>query len=68
MKIDKPFVTDNGNYIYDCHFPGGIPDADRFQNSVCGHAGVIETGLFLQLARIALIADDSGKVETLRRK
>ena len=64
---DTPFVTDNANYIYDCRFPGGIPDPRAFQAAVGERAGVMETGLFLHIARVALIADDSGHVETLRR-
>jgi ribose 5-phosphate isomerase A len=67
MTGDKPYVTDNTNFIYDCRFPGGIPDPMRFQTSLCDRAGVMATGLFLQIARIALIADDDGNVETLRR-
>ena len=67
MRGNAPFLTDNANFIYDCHFAGGIPDAGVLQNSLCNHAGVIETGLFLGMARIALIADDAGNVETLRR-
>ena len=67
MKDDAPLVTDNANFIYDCHFPLGISDAAALQNSLRSHAGVIESGLFLHVAQIALIADDSGHVETLRR-
>jgi ribose 5-phosphate isomerase A len=67
MKGDSPFLTDNANFIYDCRFAGGIPDPDALQSALCDHAGIIETGLFLHLAQIALIAEDSGKVETLRR-
>jgi ribose 5-phosphate isomerase A len=67
MNGGKPYLTDNGNFIYDCHFAGGIPDPSVIQSKLCHHAGVIETGLFLNMAQIALIADDAGNVETLRR-
>ena len=63
----QPFVTDNGNVIYDCRFPGGIADPWQLQSSLCSRAGVVETGLFLDMAKVALIADESGKVDTLRR-
>jgi len=67
MNGDKPFVTDNANFIYDCRFLGGIRNPADLQAALCNHAGIIETGLFLQLAQVALIADDAGNVETLRR-
>ena len=67
MTGDAPFVTDNANYIYDCRFVGGIRDPLALQSALCNHAGIVGTGLFLQIAQVALIADDSGQVETLRR-
>jgi ribose 5-phosphate isomerase A len=67
MKGDAPFVTDNLNYIYDCRFADGIADPKALQTTLCTRAGVIETGLFLGIAQIALIADDAGRVQTLRR-
>jgi ribose 5-phosphate isomerase A len=67
MRGGEPFLTDNANYIYDCRFPAGIPDPRAFQSAVGDRAGVIETGLFLHIAQVALIADDAGHVETLRR-
>jgi ribose 5-phosphate isomerase A len=67
MRGEKPYLTDNQNVIYDCRFPGGIPDPGGFHDAICGRAGVVANGLFLNIAQIALIADDSGNVETLRR-
>jgi ribose 5-phosphate isomerase A len=61
----KPFVTDNGNYIYDCRF-NGISDPSAVQERLKSRAGIVETGLFLDLATVALIADGKG-VETLKR-
>ena len=52
------FVTDNGNYIYDCRFSAGIADAAGLENKLRGRAGVVETGLFLGIASVALVADD----------
>jgi ribose 5-phosphate isomerase A len=66
-RDDRPFLTDNANFIYDCRFAGGIPDPRALQDALCNHAGIIETGLFLGLAQIALIADDAGNVEMLQR-
>lgn len=67
MKPDgSPFVTDNGNFIYDCRFPGGIGDLTGVARALAERAGVAETGLFLGIARVALIADER-TVQTLRR-
>jgi len=67
MKGSDPYVTDNANFIYDCHFDGGIPDPRALHDALCEPAGIIDSGLFLGMAKIALIAADDGTVETLRR-
>jgi ribose 5-phosphate isomerase A len=54
------FVTDNGNYIYDCRFATAIADPAKLQDQLCDRAGIVETGLFLGIAKRALIADESG--------
>ena len=60
------FVTDNGNYIYDCRFPAkGIPDPQALAEKLAYRAGVVESGLFLGMATRAIIADESGAAATL---
>jgi ribose 5-phosphate isomerase A len=61
----KPFITDNGNFIYDCRFPG-IDDAKKLEAKLREHAGIVECGLFLGIATVALIAGESG-LETIKR-
>ena len=61
------FVTDNGNYIYDCRFPRGIDDAVALEKALKGRAGIVETGLFLGIASVALIADDQGVQQRIRK-
>ena len=61
-----PYVTDNGNYIYDCKF-AGIDDPQKLSDTLRDRAGVVETGLFVNIATLALIADDNG-VQERRRK
>ena len=61
-----PFVTDNGNYIYDCRFAGGIEDPAQVEKRLRSRAGIVETGLFLAMASAALIADDQ-RVEERKR-
>ena len=62
VSAGKPYVTDNGNHIYDCRFPDGIDDPAALFATLHQRAGVVETGLFLGIATVALIADDT-KVE-----
>ena len=52
-----PFVTDCGNYILDCHF-GRIADPDTLDEALKMIPGVVEHGLFLGIADIAVIANN----------
>ena len=61
----NPFVTDNGNYIYDCRFPR-IDDPAGLELKLLRRAGVVDTGLFLGIASVALVADEN-EVQTLTR-
>ena len=62
----EPMVTDNGNYVLDCHFYDGIRDAAEFERAISGRAGVVETGLFLGMATEVLVSGPTG-VRTLSR-
>jgi len=60
MGLDgQPFVTDGGNYIFDCAF-GRIEDADALDEALKLIPGVVEHGLFLGLADAAVIAGPDG--------
>jgi ribose 5-phosphate isomerase A len=59
------YVTDNGNYICDCRF-AAIDDAAALDVKLHSRAGVVETGLFVGIASVAMIADENG-VEERRR-
>ena len=63
---DKPFITDNGNYIADCGF-AAIPDPTELDRSLRSLFGVVATGLFCGLASMGVIGTDSG-VEILHRE
>jgi len=52
----KPFITDNGNYIYDCRF-ARIADPRKLSDALANRAGIVESGLFLGMADTAIIAD-----------
>jgi ribose 5-phosphate isomerase A len=54
------YVTDEGNWILDCTFPGGVADLDRLAASLSRRAGVVEHGLFLGLTTDLLVASATG--------
>ena len=54
----NPLVTDNGNYIVDVHFEGGIDDAPELQRQLKSRAGIVETGLFIAMTRAAIIGHE----------
>lgn len=60
-----PFETDNGNCILDCRFPDGIPDPAALDQALSARAGILESGLFLGLAREAIVGASDG-VQILR--
>jgi ribose 5-phosphate isomerase A len=62
---DAPFVTDQGNLILDCAF-GNIPEPEVLAFSLKRVPGVVEHGLFLGLADLAIVAGKGG-VKALRR-
>ncbi|MES1180089.1 MAG: ribose 5-phosphate isomerase A, partial [Hyphomicrobium sp.] len=59
----KPFLTDNGNHILDCAF-GSIDDPEALEDALKLVPGVVESGLFLGIADVGIIAGPKG-VEVL---
>jgi ribose 5-phosphate isomerase A len=55
----KPFVTDSGNYILDCAF-GSIADPEDLDEALKLIPGVVENGMFLGIADLAIIAGPDG--------
>ncbi len=55
-----PYRTDNGNLILDCRFDGGIGDPAGLESRLAHRAGVVESGLFLDLAGEAVVAGTEG--------
>ena len=60
-----PFVTDNGNVIYDCHL-GAIQNAAKLGAAIHAVPGVVEHGLFIGMATTLLVAGP-GEVEVISR-
>lgn len=56
---DGVFVTDGGHYILDASF-GLIPDADALSGALHAIPGVVEHGLFIDIADVAVIAGTEG--------
>jgi ribose 5-phosphate isomerase A len=61
----KPFLTDEGNHILDCHF-GEIQDADGLARRLSDMPGVVEHGLFIGMASVVLVARGSEVAELKR--
>lgn len=59
MAGDEPFRTDSGNLILDCRF-GLISDPRSLDSALSRTVGVVESGLFIGMASLAIIATDSG--------
>ena len=60
----SPYLTDNGNQILDCSF-GRIEDPPALARELNGMPGVVEHGLFIGLAKVALVGRGD-RVEELR--
>lgn len=61
-----PVVTDNGNFILDCDF-GSLRNPHDLESKLGSIPGVVETGLFLDLADLAYVGLKSGGVMVLKR-
>ncbi|GFZ02866.1 ribose 5-phosphate isomerase, type A protein [Actinidia rufa] len=57
---DKPYVTDNMNYIVDLYFEKPIRDSEAAGREISALEGVVEHGLFLNMATAVLIAGKDG--------
>jgi ribose 5-phosphate isomerase A len=62
---EAAYRTDNGNAILDCRMPGGLEDPAVTDVTVALLPGVCETGLFVDLAHLALLGADDGSVQRL---
>lgn len=50
------FLSDSGNYILDCAF-GQIPDPEMLEETLAMIPGVVESGLFIGIADLAVVGD-----------
>ena len=62
LRIDqqgRPFTTDQGNYILDCGF-GPMNHPEKIASRLDGRAGIVEHGLFLNMADTVISAGPDG--------
>jgi ribose 5-phosphate isomerase A len=57
-------VTDEGHYILDCELPA-TGDLAALGAAIKAEVGVVEHGLFIGMASMALLGNDDGTVETV---
>jgi len=64
LRFDQntAFTTDNGNYVLDCSF-GQIDDPPALERSIVATCGVVECGIFTNLADRIIIGKSDGTVE-----
>ncbi|KAL9453355.1 hypothetical protein AB3S75_009039 [Citrus x aurantiifolia] len=63
---DQPFVTDNGNYVIDLYLKKDIGDLKVASDNILRLAGVVEHGMFLDMATTVIVASELGV--TIRNK
>jgi len=61
----NPYVTDEGHHILDCIF-GEIADPPALAQELCNIPGIVEHGLFIGMAEMALVGKDGSVVEVGR--
>ena len=63
-KNNKTFVTDGGHFILDASF-SRISDPESLSNALFSIPGVVEHGLFLNLANKSVVAMANGEIKVL---
>jgi ribose 5-phosphate isomerase A len=63
---DRPYVTDGGHYTANCLFPQGIPDPAALEEEIKRIPGALECGLFVGLARAAVVTRDGDGTEVIQ--
>lgn len=63
---DEPYMTDEGHYILDCAIPADA-NPDELDRQIKLTPGVVEHGLFLDMAERALLGRKDGGVDVLER-
>lgn len=56
----SPVVTDNGNYLVGCYFENGIAEPHQLARVLADQPGIVEHGLFLDVASQVIVAGQAG--------
>ncbi|WP_291909346.1 ribose-5-phosphate isomerase RpiA [Chitinophaga sp. CB10] len=65
-KEGQLFITDNGNYIADCHYER-IADPEALHAQLNDIPGVVENGLFIGMADLLIVGREDGAVREISR-
>jgi ribose 5-phosphate isomerase A len=57
---ETPYITDNGNLIFDVTVEGGIKKATEFGVALKNTTGVVEHGLFVGMTDTVIVANEEG--------
>lgn len=68
MNGDKPYVTDNHNFIVDLYFQTPIKDGHAAAKAILDVDGVVEHGLFMDMVDVCIVAGKTGVDVLLRKK
>lgn len=66
VEDGKPAMTDNGNCLAKCTFKDGIRDAYDLAKRLESRPGIVEHGLFLDMAKTVIVATEKG-VKVLKK-
>ena len=56
----EPVITDNGNYLVRCRFSQGISNPYDLARLLADRPGIVEHGLFLDMANLVIVAGEDG--------
>ncbi len=63
---DRPYITDNGNYIIDCHI-GLIDNPPQLHDLINQLVGVVDNGLFINYASKVIVGYENRSVIELKK-
>ncbi|WP_026293566.1 ribose-5-phosphate isomerase RpiA [Saccharibacillus kuerlensis] len=66
MENGELYITDNGNYIADCRSIS-IPDPASLHAQLNAIPGVVENGLFVDMAHTVIVGREDGSIDTIIR-
>ncbi|WP_050183593.1 ribose-5-phosphate isomerase RpiA [Domibacillus robiginosus] len=66
VKEGKPYITDNGHYIFDCDF-GSIASPKKLEQELSLIPGVVENGLFIAMADMIITVNEKKDIQIKKR-